>query len=186
MRLSVRVCSVVLVVTFLHSAGASAQSLAEPKTVTLTPFISAGFGSSDGLGGSPGVGVAIAYDFTSNLGVEGEFTHLFDVAGNDPNVDSSVQNYNANAIYHFDVKHATPYATFGLGVEHLGRSVKNPDTLALYAPPSTEIAYNFGGGVKFPLSQNFLVRGDMRRFQANDLAPNYWRLYGGLTWWIKR
>lgn len=186
MRLSVRVCSLFVGITFLHSAGAFAQSVAEPKTITLTPFVSAAFDTSDGLSGSPGLGVAIGYDFTSNLGVEGEVTHLFDVAGDDANLDSSVQNYSANAIYHFDAKHVTPYATFGLGVEHIGRSVKNPDTLALYALPSTEIAVNFGGGVKYPLSQNFLLRGDMRRFQANDLAPNYWRLYGGLTWWIKR
>ena len=186
MRLSVRVCSVFVSVTFLLTSGAFAQSLAEPQTITVTPFVSAAFGTSDGLGGSAGLGVAVAYDFTSNLGAEGEFTHLFDVAGNDPNVDSSVQNYNANAIYHFGLKHATPYATFGLGVEHIGRSVKDPATLALYPPPATEITYNFGGGVKYPLSQNFLVRGDMRRFQANDLAPNYWRLYAGLTWWIKR
>jgi len=186
MRLSVRVWPVLVGVTFFHTAGAFAQSLAEPKTITLTPFVSAAFGTSDGLGGSPGLGVAIAYDFTSNLGVEGEFTHLFDVAGNDQNVDSPVQNYGANAVYHFGVKHATPYATFGLGVEHIGRSVKNPDLLVLYTLPSTEIAYNFGGGVKYSLSQNFLVRGDVRRFQANDLAPNYWRLYAGLTWWIKR
>jgi hypothetical protein len=186
MRPSVRVFFVILGMTFFHTAGASAQSVAEPKTVTVTPFISAGFGTSDGFGGSAGVGAAIGYDFTSNLGVEGEFTHLFDVAGNDANVDAPVQNYSANAIYHFNMRRATPYATFGLGVEHIGRSVKNPDILALYAPPSTEIAYNFGGGVKYPLSQNFLARGDLRRIQANDLAPNYWRLYGGVTWWIKR
>jgi opacity protein-like surface antigen len=186
MRLSVRVFCVIIGVTSVHSTGASAQSLAEPKTVTMTPFVSAGFGTSDGLGGSAGLGVAVGYDFTSSLGVEGELTHLFDVAGNDANVDSPVQNYSANAVYHFDVKHATPYATFGLGVEHIGRSVKNPDPLVIYAPADTEIAYNFGGGVKYPLSQNFLVRGDVRRFQANDLAPDYWRLYAGLTWWIKR
>lgn len=132
------------------------------------------------------MGAAVGYDFTSKLGAEGEFAYLFDVEGNDANVDSPVQNYSANVVYHVNVKHATPYATFGLGVEHIGRSVKNPDVLALYLPPATEIAYNFGGGVKYPLTPNFLVRGDFRRFQANDLAPNYWRIYSGLTWWIKR
>ena len=25
------------------------------------------------------------------------------------------------------------------------------------------------------------MRGDLRRFQSNDLAPDYWRLYGGIT-----
>jgi opacity protein-like surface antigen len=186
MRPLLRVSYLILGVTFFHVSGASAQSLAEPNTITVTPFVGGGFGTSEGLGGSGGVGIAVGYDITRNLGVEGEFAHLFDVAGSDANVDSAVQNYSGNAVYHFDMKRATPYATFGLGVEHIGRSVKNPDVLALYAPPSTEVAYNFGGGVKYSLTQNYLVRADLRRFQANDLAPDYWRLYGGLTWWIKR
>ncbi len=52
---------------------------------------------------------------------------------------------------------------------------------------STEIALNFGGGAKIPLnSGRLLARADLRRFQVNDLAPDYWRLYGGVTFWIKR
>jgi opacity protein-like surface antigen len=182
-----RILSVcVLGVILIQPARASAQSVAEPNTITVTPFLGGGFGTSQDLGGSGGIGVALGYDVTSNVGVEGEFAHLFDVAGSDANVDSPVQNYSGNFVYHFDMKRMTPYATFGLGIEHIGRSVKNPDVLALYAPPSTEVAYNFGGGVKYPITQNFLARGDLRRFQSNDLAPDYWRLYGGLTWWIKR
>lgn len=170
----------------LTAPPAQAQSVAEPHSVTVTPFVSGGFGTSQGLSGSVGLGVAAGYDVTANIGFEGEFAHLFDVLGDDANGDAPIDNYSANALYHFDVKHATPYATFGLGVEHLGRSVKDPTLLAIYAPPSTEISYNFGGGVKYPLSERFLARGDLRRFQSTDLAPNYWRLYGGLTWWIKR
>jgi opacity protein-like surface antigen len=173
-------------ILILPAPRASAQSVAEPKTITVTPFIGGAFATSDGLGGSAGVGVAVAYDVSANLGFEAEVAHFFDVAGDDANVDSPLQNYSANAVYHFDMKRATPYATFGLGLEHIGRSVKNPDVLALYAPPSTEFAYNFGGGVKIPITQNFLARADLRRFQATDLAPNYWRVSGGVTWWIKR
>ncbi len=187
MRFVVRTLSMMAVgIILVHPAAAFAQSVAEPNTITVTPFLGGGFGTSQDLGGSGAIGVALGYDVTSNLGVEGEFAHLFDVAGSDANVDSPVQNYSGNVVYHFDMKRLTPYATFGLGIEHIGRSVKNPDVLALYAPPSTEVAYNFGGGVKYPVTQNFLARGDLRRFQSNDLAPDYWRLYGGLTWWIKR
>jgi len=186
MRRAFCVTCFILGSTFFLTAGASAQSVAEPNTLTVTPFVGGGFATSQNLGGSPGVGIAVGYDVTSNIGVEGELAHLFDVAGNDANVDSAIQNYSGNAVYYFNVKHVTPYATFGLGIEHIGRSVKNPDVLALYAPPSTEICYNFGGGVKYPLTPNFLARGDLRRFQAIDLAPNYWRLYGGVSWWIKR
>jgi hypothetical protein len=101
--------------------------VAEPNTVTVTPFLRGTFGTSDDLGGS-----------------------------------------------------------IGLGVEHVGRSVKNPETLALYAPSSTEIAYNFGGGVKYPLNDRLILRADLRRFHSTDLSPDVWRLYGGVTFWAKR
>ena len=117
----------------------------------------------------------------SNLGFEGELGYLFDVAGDTDALDWSVTNVSANAIYHFDVRRFTPYATFGLGFEHSGLDIKDPDILALYPPSSTEITYNFGGGVKYPITPRLLVRGDIRRFNANDLAPDYWRAYGGVT-----
>jgi opacity protein-like surface antigen len=163
-----------------------AQSVADPNTLTLTPFLSSTFDTSDALGGSLGIGVAVGYDLTRNLGIEGEIAHAFDVVGDDDNLDWPVTNYSVNGIYHFDVSRFTPYATFGLGVEHVSRSVKNPDPAVLYPASSTEVAYNFGGGVKYPLSERFLVRGDLRRFQSTDLSPNYWRIYGGLTFWVKR
>jgi opacity protein-like surface antigen len=162
------------------------QSVAEPNTLTVTPFLSTSFGTSQDLGSSLGIGVAVGYDLTRNLGFEGEIAHAFDVLGDDDNLDWAVTNYSVNGVYHFDVKHVTPYATFGLGLEHVGRSVKNPDPAALYPASSTEVAYNFGGGVKYPVSERFLARADLRRFQSTDLSPDYWRLYGGLSWWIKR
>ena len=165
---------------------AAAQSATEPKTVTITPFLSSSFGSSQDLGGSLGLGLAIAYDLTTRLGFEGELGHAFDVLGDDANVDLSVTNVSGNAVYNFPVPRVTPYATFGIGIERTSVDVKSPDPLALYAPGSTEVSYNFGGGVKYPISELFVARGDVRRFQANDLAPDYWRIYGGLTWWIKR
>jgi len=194
MRLGVRIFTgVSVIITALSAATvASAQavsearSVAEPNTVTVTPFLTGSFGTSDDLGGSIGLGVGVGYDFTRNLGVEGQIEHSFDVLGNDANLDWSVTNYSANGIYHFDVKRFTPYATFGLGVEHVGRTVNNPDPSALYAASSTEVAYNFGGGIKYPLNDRLILRADLRRFQSTDLSPDFWRLYGGVTFWAKR
>ena len=135
---------------------------------------------------SVGLGVAAGYDLTSNLGFEGELAHLFDVVGNDTNVDWSVTNVSANAIYHFDVQHFTPYATFGLGFERSSINVKSPDPLILVPPSSTEVAYNFGGGIKYRINDTLIARADLRRFQAIDTAPDYWRLYGGLMFSLKR
>ena len=167
------------------SSPALAQSIAEARTWTATPFLNVGFGTDPG-GGSPGLGAAVGYDFTSNLGVEGEVGHLFDVSGDNHDIDWSVSTFSANVVYHFDVVRVTPYATAGFGLERSSVDVKNPDPLALYQPSSTEVVWNVGGGAKYRLSDLMLVRADLRRFEATDLAPDFWRVYGGLTFWIRR
>jgi len=168
-------------------AAAHAQSVAEPNTVTVTPFLSASFGTSNDLGSSLGIGAAVGYDLTKNLGFEFEAGRVFDVAGDDENLDWALTNIHVNVVYHFDVPRVTPYATAGLGWERSNPDFEVPDPLALTIGSSNEVAWNIGGGVKVPFgSERFLARGDLRRFQVNDLAPDHWRLYGGLTFWIKR
>lgn len=167
-------------------AAAGAQSVAEPNTITLTPFLSSTFGTSNDLGGSLGVGVGVGYDLTTRLGFEGEIGHVFDVLGDTAKADLGLTNVHGNVVYNVPLPRVTPYATFGVGIERASLDVKTPDPAALYPPASTEVTYNFGGGVKYPLTELFVIRGDVRRFQANDLAPDYWRLYAGLSWWIKR
>ena len=177
---------ILMVVSIAVPATAQAQSVARPGSWTLTPFLHTSAGVGDPApADSFGLGFAVAYDWTANLGFEGEVSHLFDIAGDSADVDWSITNFSANAIYHFDVRRVTPYATFGLGFERsgMGSNVLDPvgDDLS-----SSEISVNFGGGVKYPLNDRWIARADLRRFQANDLAPDYWRLYGGLTWTLRR
>lgn len=179
--------TVLLVGTAIGARPAAAQSVAEPKTWTVTPFLGASMGLGDPANNdSLGLGVAVGYDWTSNLGFEGELGHLFDVAGDTNALDWSVTNFSANVLYHFDVQHVTPYATFGIGFERSNLDITDPDILALFPSSSTEVAYNFGGGVKYPVNPRLLLRGDLRRFNANDLAPDYWRVYGGVTFRVGR
>jgi opacity protein-like surface antigen len=181
----------VVCVTMAAASQAGAQSIAQPRSWTVTPFLHTSAGIGDPApDNSIGLGVGVGYDLTYNLGFEGEIGHLFDVAGDTDLADWSISTFSANAIYHFDVKRVTPYATFGLGIERSSFDVKNPDILAalgLVADPSaTEVAINFGGGVKYPLTGRWIARADLRRFQANDEAPDFWRVYGGLTWTLKK
>jgi opacity protein-like surface antigen len=171
----------------MTAASAAAQSLPEPNTWSVTPFLHTSMGMGDPAPeNSIGLGASVAYDWTRNLGFEGEIGHLFDVAGDTADVDWSITSFSANALYHFNTQYVTPYATFGLGVEHSGFEVKNPDSLALYPDLSaTEFAFNFGGGVKYALNDRWHARADLRRFQANDVAPDYWRLYAGVTFKVK-
>ena len=168
------------------SRPAAAQSVAEPNTVTVTPFLGASFGTSSDLGSSLGIGAAIGYDLTRNLGFEAEFARVFDVAGDTEEVDWSLTNISGGVIYHFNVPRYTPYAAFGLGWERSNPTYDNPDPLALRVGPSTELAWHFGGGVKTEITDRLIARGDIRRFQVNDIAPDHWRVYGGLTFFVKR
>ena len=185
-KLSISFMSLVFLIT-AGAANAGAQSVAEARTWTVSPFLGTSMGLGDPANNdSLGLGVSVEYDWTPNLGFEGELGHLFDVAGDTDAVDWSITNVSANAVYHFDVKRVTPYATFGIGFERSAIDVKNPEALALTIPSSTEIAYNFGGGVKYPITSRLLARGDLRRVNANDQAPDFWRLYGGLTFRVGR
>ena len=180
-------CSAALLAAVAFSpTSSSAQTVIEPNTVTVTPFVSASFAVSQDLGGSLGIGAGIGYDLTQNLGFEFEVARVFDVAGDDENLDWSLTNITGNVIYHFNVPRVTPYAALGLGWERSRLDFEVPDPAALTTPSSTEVAWNIGGGVKVPVGERFLGRADIRRFQVNDLAPDHWRLYGGLTFWIKR
>jgi opacity protein-like surface antigen len=167
---------------------ALAQSIAQPGMWTVSPFLGGSVGINDdfGAGNSFGIGAGVGYDLTAIIGFEGEVGYLFDVAGDTGNLDWSITNVSGNFLYHFDVRHVTPYATFGIGVEHSSLDEKDTDPVALVIPSSTEISFNFGGGVKYPLTDSLLVRGDLRRFQSNDFAPDYWRLYAGLTFVLGR
>ena len=177
------ILSLTIAALAIAPAPARAQSIATPGTWTVTPFLGFSVGSGNS---SVAIGAAVGYDFTANFGVEGEFGHLFDVAGDDASIDWSATTFTANAVYHFDVLRVTPYATAGLGAERSSVDVTNPDPLALVVPSSTEIVWNFGGGAKYKLNDRLVVRADLRRFQANDLAPDFWRLYGGLTLGLRR
>lgn len=188
MRQSYRIGSfsmvLALAVQFLLPAAAAGQSVARARTWTLSPFLGTSLDVSEGGENSLTMGVGVGYDMTPNVGFEGEFSYLFDAAGETDLVDWSITNISGNFIYHFDVRRVTPYATFGIGFER--SSLESDDPLLDPIASSTEISFNFGGGVKYPLTPRILVRGDLRRFQANDLAPDYWRLYGGLTFTLGR
>lgn len=192
MRQVLRNCTFFMVfavsISLVSATAAFAQSVAQPRTWTVSPFLGTSVGISDdaGAGNSFGIGAGVGYDLTANIGFEGEVGHLFDVAGDDDNLDWSITNISGNFLYHFDVRNVTPYATFGIGFERSSIDVKNPDPAALLIPSSTEVAFNFGGGVKYLLTESLLVRGDLRRFESNDLAPDYWRLYGGITFILGR
>jgi OmpA-OmpF porin, OOP family len=168
----------------LTAAPAHAQSaLPEPNTFDITPFVGFGLGFGDEAldpfdpGSSFLLGVAVGYNFTTNLSVEGELGIIPDIVGDTNNVDLGITTFSANGVYHFDTQSKiVPYATFGLGFGSMSIDANDLDE-----DSNTEFLINLGGGVKYPVTDRLQVRGDLRYFSINDENPNFWRVYGGVT-----
>ena len=155
-------------------------TLTEPGVWSLTPLLSFTFGG-DGDSTSLGLGGAVTYSFTENLEAEGELAYVFDLIGDDEFSDWSVLSVSGNGVYNFPLVNGwSSYATAGLTFSRSNKQVS--DTVA----DTAEFGVNVGGGLKMPLTDSLSARGDLRYFKYNDAGPDGFRLYGGLTWKVRR
>ena len=151
----------------------------EPEGVTLTPFVGVAFGG-DFESSPASFGAALGYGMNSRISVEGELGFVPDAEqGLIGEVDSTVWTLSGNVLYHFVARNVTPYATGGLGL--LAAHTDAEETGLVDDDTSYEFTVNFGAGLKAALSDRFGLRGDLRYFLGDDLAPDHWRLYGGVV-----
>ena len=119
----------------LAAAPAHAQSaLPEPNTFDITPFVGFGTGFGDDAldpfnpSSSFLLGVAVGYNFTTNLSLEGELGIIPDINGDTNNVDLGITTFSANGVYHFDTQTKfVPYATFGIGFGSASLDIEGVD-----------------------------------------------------------
>jgi opacity protein-like surface antigen len=151
----------------------------EPEGFTITPFIGLGF-AGDFENSPTAFGFAAGYGITERVSVEGDLYFAPDgEQGELIEFDTSIWSLSANVLYHFGGEDFTPYVAGGLGI--LGADV-DAEALGLTDDDtSTEFAWNWGGGIKTALSDRFGLRADLRFFNGDDLAPDHWRLFGGVT-----
>jgi opacity protein-like surface antigen len=152
----------------------------EPDGLTLTPFVGAGF--SGNLESAPAaLGIALGYGWSERVAFEGELSIAPNASMGTPiEFDTSFWTLSANILYHFTQQSVTPYITAGLGV--LGSSPDLPTELFPGVDDrSTTFAWNIGAGVKTAISDRFGLRADLRHFNGSDLAPDHWRVYGGMV-----
>jgi opacity protein-like surface antigen len=160
----------------LSAASARAQSPLAPDTWTVSPAVGVAFDPDADI--SPAVGVGVAFPLTDALAAEGEFGHLFDMASDDADVDSSLTTVHAALLYFFDNAFvATPYVAAGLGLGKFSHDVVRPPA----SIEQTEIGFNLGGGLTYLLGERVWLRGDFRYFKHIDNVPSAWRLLGGVT-----
>jgi opacity protein-like surface antigen len=49
-----------------------------------------------------------------------------------------------------------------------------------FSDSTTELGFNLGGGVTYPMADNVWVRGDFRYFKHIDEVPSAWRFSIGV------
>jgi opacity protein-like surface antigen len=162
----------------LPAAAQTTSPVVEAGSWSATPFLSLTFGGS-GETSSLGIGGAVGYDITELFSLEGELGFVFDLVGDQDAIDWSVLTLGGNVLYHFPLANGmAPYATAGLGFARSSFRIPGPGL----DEDANEVGFNFGGGLKAPLTDTLAARGDIRYFKYIDQGPDGWRIYGGLAW----
>ena len=172
-----RIAPVVILMTALLVSMPNAAH-AQPPLQKDTWLLSGALGLAvDGDGNSSlTLAGAAAFPLTSQLAVEGELGHVFDISPDTPDVDTRVTTVHGSALYFFNTPYVlTPYVAAGLGVGKY--SIDTPGA----SFGTTELGFNFGGGVTYPLGSSSFFRGDVRVFKHIDDVPIIWRFTGGVA-----
>jgi hypothetical protein len=169
--------SIAVLFCLLSSAAlVHAQSPVAPDTWMVTPSI--GFALDPDADVTLAIAGGFAIPVTPVMAVEAEVGHLFDMAPGDADVDSSLTTVHGALLYFMKTEFLlTPYVAGGLGIGHFSHDVTVPPA----SSSQTEIGFNLGAGVTYPLDDRIGVRGDFRYFNHIDDGPSTWRFLAGLT-----
>ena len=165
-----------LLAFFLTATAARAQSPLAFDTWTVTPFV--GVALDPDADPSLTLAGAAAFPLTEVLALEGELGHVFDMAPDDRDVDSSLTTVHASLLAFFESDFVlTPYLAAGLGIGKFSHEVSSPR----FDINATEIGFNLGAGATYQVDDPVWVRGDFRYFKHIDNLPSTWRFAVGVT-----
>ena len=172
-----RIAPVVILATILLASmpeAAHAQPPLQRDTWLLTGALGLGLDAD----GSPSLTLhgAAAYPLTSQFAIEGELGHVIDIAPGNVSVDASLTTVHATALYFVDTEYVlTPYLAAGIGIGKYAIDL-TPGSFS-----QTEVGFNLGGGVTYPLNGSTYFRGDFRYFKHIDDVPSVWRFAAGVS-----
>lgn len=173
----------IVVALLVFSTTAFAQI--KPGAFNIGPYFGLGaFEGNQDLDNAPVIGIRGGYDFTKNWGVEATVNWIPTRYNYDYSVmiprqtlvrfdDSShvnVYNYRIEGIYNFDLfpdKRFVPFLAVGVGgqtIDYRGSHQGERDV--------TRFAPDWGGGLKFFMTENMAIRADVRHVIAIGSAYN--------------
>lgn len=180
----------VVIALLVFSTTAFAQI--RPGAFNIGPYF--GFGAFEGnqdLDNAPVIGIRAGYDFTKNWGVEATVNWIPTrynysssrfvmppqggipvLVASEGDVHTNVYNYRIEGIYNFalaSVPKLVPFLAVGIGGQTIDYRGTHPD-----ASDRTRIAPDWGGGLKYFLTDDLAIRADVRHVIAigsiyNDL-----------------
>jgi opacity protein-like surface antigen len=121
---------------------------------------------------------AAAFPLSGDIAVEGELGHVFDISPGNVGVDVSLTTVHGSVLYFINTPYVlTPYVAAGIGLGKYSVDIAGePDGFS-----TTELGFNLGAGVTYPLNNTTAFRGDFRYFKHIDDVPSIWRFTAGVA-----
>jgi len=177
-----KITTLVLIIILLLTPSNSVLAEITSNTFAITPLIGAYyFDESQSIERDSVYGLGLAYNFTPNWAAElmylrGKFRQKYysQIYDDCCCCDLNAQILHLSALYHFKPKQKlNPYVAIGMGQTQLDYNCK-----------VTEDDYmaNYGGGIKYSLSENFSIRGDIRHRYSFEHSQNNLVVTLGLTY----
>jgi len=155
-----------MIVTAVFLAASFGYAGAEIRegSVVLNPQIGGYvFEGNQNIGNDATYGLGLGYNFTEHWGIEGNFNFV-DTESVSPSGDVKAYIYRLDGLYHLmPGQKLVPYAAFGAGVININGDVDDEGTEALL---------NYGAGIKYFLTDNIALRGDVRHIITGDPDNN--------------
>lgn len=167
----------------LLGIAASPQAQNRPEAWTLTPFVGGYlFDSKQDLESAPIFGLRAGYNFNANIGAELFGSYLLTESdrdsGPDANVERNVYRFGGNLLYHFQpTKKLVPFVAVGYG----RYNITVPD---LNRPKTNKSLAEYGGGLKYFVSDDFALRADIRHSIGFSPSVDNVEYTFGVTWQI--
>ena len=172
MKLVKSVISVCLMVCLMFIARTATAEI-RPGAITLSPSIGGYvFEGNQDLDNAPAYGLGLGYHFDMHWATEAVFNYV-DTERDTDGRDVDAYLYRIDGLYHFmPSERLVPYIAAGLG-----GITFDPDN----AGSDNDFAVNYGAGLKYFLSENVALRGDVRHVISFDETQSNLLYTVGLT-----
>jgi len=165
----------------LSLLAAATPGLAENRAgaVTVSPYVGGYVFDHEqtyqNLETSPVYGVRAGYNFTENWGAEARFGYINADSRRANGPDANVLTFGIDALYHFNVTpQFVPFLAAGIGGIHHNFPGRQMGNYPEYAP-------NYGAGLKYFVTDNIALRGDVRHIILPDDELNNLEYTAGVT-----